>query len=138
MSETQTPAQQQTQASPRTFYRSDYGRAARMIQAARHIPGDPYTAKPEAQLDSVSALAFTLVQTFEADSDRFDAGEFMDATQLPAKPDYDYPLPNGDDGQTGLTGEYGPDDYPASGSMLHTLSADGDPIGEYPDESDPA
>ena len=69
----------------------------------------------------MSALAFTLVQTFEADSDRFDTGEFMDATQLPAKPEYDYPLPNGDDGQTGLTGEYGPDDWNGT-----------------PEESDPA
>ena len=102
------------QASPRAFYRSDYGRAARLIQAARHVPGDPYTAKPEAQLDSVSALACTLVQVFEADSERFDAAEFMDATQLPVRPEAQ------------------------SGSMLHTLSADGDPIGEYQENEGPA
>lgn len=103
-----------TPASPRAFYRSDYGRAARLIQAARHVPGDPYTAKPEAQQDSVGALACTLVQVFQADSDRFDAEEFIRATWLPVRPEAQ------------------------SGSMPHTLSADGDPIGEYPDENEEA
>jgi hypothetical protein len=73
------------QQSTRTFYRSDYGRAARLIQAARHVPGDVYTAKPEAQQDTVAALAMTFVQVFEADSPLFDEAEFMTATQLPAK-----------------------------------------------------
>jgi hypothetical protein len=91
------------QQSPRTFYRSDYGRAARLIQAARHVPGDVYTAKPEAQQDTVGALAVTFVQVFQADSDRFDAERFIRATWLPAKPEFqgaaddvdDYPEENG-------------------------------------------
>ena len=101
------------QPSPRTFYRSDYGRAARLIQAARHVPGDPYTAKPEAQLDSVSALACTLVQVFQADWDRFDAEEFIRATWLPVRPDGGW------------------------AAAAH-IPVDEDPIGEYQENEGPA
>lgn len=116
MSETQTPEAYPTQehddenpqASSRAFCRSDYGRAARLIQAMRHVQGDIYTAKPEAQQDKVSELAVSLATAFALDSsDRFDAARFFSASALPVKPqasepDEDDDYPNGDDGQTGL------------------------------------
>ena len=93
----------------------------------------------------MSALAFTLVQTFEADSDRFDASEFMDATQLPeagwpvwadtpAKRERNqrsWAAHNERVRASQDTADGDPiGEYPASGSMLHTLSAEDDPTGE--------
>jgi hypothetical protein len=111
MTETQTPEQQavaqynetadpawklaeQDEQPARAFYRSDWRKMAQVLKSYRHVRGDIYTAKPEAQQDSVSALVVTIAQIFEADSqagpgETFDAGKFIDGTQLPAKPHYD-------------------------------------------------
>ena len=118
----QSPAEP-LQASPRTFYRSDYGRAARFIQAARHVPGDPYTAKPEAQMDTVSALAVALATAFALDSpDHFGPAEFFNASALPVKSKVqvtDVQLPEDED--TTLADEW---------------TANGEPLPGTPDEDD--
>lgn len=78
--------------TPRTFYRSDYRRAAKMVQAMRHVQGDRYTAKPQAQQVRVDELASMLSAVFEEDAPegKFSPDKFMAGTQLPGKPAYEY------------------------------------------------
>jgi hypothetical protein len=85
MSDTQTTQAETT--STRTFHRSDYRNAARLVQSMRHVKGDRYTLKPAQQNFTVDDLAAKIAAVFLADAPQaFDAAKFLAGTQLPQDP----------------------------------------------------
>ena len=72
------------EGEPRTFYPSDWARAAAMLRRARHVKWDPSTPKPEACQDTVTALAGLMAAMFEGDAPAgaFDLDRFVESTML--------------------------------------------------------
>lgn len=90
--------QDSTETSPRVFHRGDYARAARMIQRARAVKGNPYQARPADEQVRVNQLAVAISLEFMADSPEFDQVRFLGSTQLPQAPVYpDYPEDESED-----------------------------------------
>jgi hypothetical protein len=110
---TQTP-------STRTFWKSDYRKAAKLVKGMRHLRCQASTPKPDLQMGRVDSLAAAISQYFEADAPEgaFSAEKFLAGTQLPQAqscedteddPDED----EGDAGHDEDTGNTLPDSPPA-------------------------
>jgi hypothetical protein len=71
--------------STRTFYRSDYRNAAKLVQSMRHAKGNRYQPKPQADQDKIDFLAVALRDSFALDAPEgaFNEVRFMAGTQLP-------------------------------------------------------
>ncbi len=72
--------------TPRTFYRTDYAKNARLIKNMRHVRCQPSTPKDEARMAKVDYLADLVAQQFMLDAPEgaFSAEKFMAGTQLPS------------------------------------------------------
>jgi hypothetical protein len=81
---TETP-ESTTETSPRTFWKSDYAKAARLIKGMRHVRCQPSTPKPDLQMSRVDSLAAAVAAYFEADAPEggFSTEKFLAGTKLP-------------------------------------------------------
>jgi hypothetical protein len=90
-----------TQTATRTFHASDYRKTARLIQSMRHVKGNRYQPKPQADQDKIDGIVLMWAAIFEEDAASapgapFSKDYFVAGTQLPQAPAFDAnPYANG-------------------------------------------
>lgn len=96
----------------RTFYPSDYRKAASLVRNFRHLRCQPGSPKPPASQDKADQMAAAMAAVFASDADApgFSVARFVEGSRLPEPASY----PQASDD----TDEAGDDENDTAGGLL--------------------